>query len=116
MSMAVPQTLATIDNAAPAMRGVLESVADALKRQSPNGGCRSRAWPVHMSALAVLDVTMKINSRLSRVPFGMPCSINVTLKRPTSAHAANMLKVDQVISWGIKSDGSMTDMASRRMG
>lgn len=111
MSIAVPHTLATMDNAAPAMSGVLDMVADALTRQSPNGGSGSRAWPVHIKRLLVLDEKMKATSRLRSVALACrPWTISVTTRSAKSPHVAKMLNVDHVMSWGRKSEGLTTDI------
>jgi hypothetical protein len=112
----LPHTFNTIANADPAMKGTLAIPMEALKRHNPYGGCRSRAWPVHMRRGPVADVKMNINSRLTRTRFASRrWLISVTAKRTVLAHAANMLKVDHTIRCGMYSFGSTIDIEAKKM-
>lgn len=74
-----------------------------------------RAFPVHISALVVLELRMKTSSRLRRVQLALkPMANSVTTKSTSSPQAANMLNVAQTASWGMELEGSTTDMALGR--
>lgn len=106
-----PHTFKTMANAEPACRGTLAIDMLAFMRQSPYGGYRSRAWPVHIRRAPLAGVKLKSISRLTRTRFAFRrWLIRVTTSRMELEHAANILKVDQTMRCGQYSFGLTTDI------